>query len=337
MSHRSSEVPLIAAHEFGLHCACGDFFIDPSHGVDHAVITHAHADHARSGSREYHCTHESLGILQHRLGSSAVLRAHEYGEKFRASASNECWLSFHPAGHVLGSAQVRVECGDNVWVVSGDYKRQADPTCKPFEPMECDTFITEATFALPVYCWDDPESVVSELFAWWQAEKTAPTMVFCYAFGKAQRLLAMLAKHTDRPVYLHGAMQTLTQLYRDAGVHMLPTLPIADGQNYAGALILAPPSAHRSAWMKRFKNPQTGFVSGWMAVRGHRRRRGYERGFVLSDHADWPALEQTVLQSKAKRVLVTHGTSAAFAKYLTEKHSLDAQALGHLYEGDSNE
>ena len=328
-----SELQLITSHEAGLRCERGDFFVDPSQDVDYAVITHAHADHARLGAKEYHCTRDSLAILQHRLGPTAVLRAHEYGEKFKR---NGVWLSFHPAGHVLGSAQVRVESGESVWVVSGDYKRDLDPTCLPFETVPCETFITEATFALPVYAWDDPAEVVADLFRWSSAETKTPTLVFCYAFGKAQRLLAMLAKHTERPVYLHGAMQTLTQLYRDAGVSMLPTLPIADGTDYAGAMILAPPSAHRSAWMKRFKNPQTAFVSGWMAVRGHRRRRGYERGFVLSDHADWPSLERTVLQSTAPNVLVTHGTTSAFARYLTDKHGLQARSLGNLYEGDTD-
>jgi putative mRNA 3-end processing factor len=328
-----SELSLITQSELGLRCDRGDFFVDPSGTVDCAVITHAHADHARPGSNVYHCTRDSLAILQHRLGSSAQLVGHEYREKFKLK---DCWVSFYPAGHVLGSAQVRVEQGDRVWVVSGDYKRHEDPTCLPFEPVQCETFITEATFALPTYCWDDPRAVVAELFAWSSAEKTAPTLVFCYAFGKAQRRLAMLASHTDRPVYLHGAMQTLTQLYREQGVSMLETCAIEDGVDYSGALILAPPSAHRSAWMKRFKNPQTAFVSGWMAVRGNRRRRGYERGFALSDHGDWPSLLRTVHETRAKSVLVTHGTSVAFARHLTETHGLNARALRQLYEGDSD-
>lgn len=329
---------LVSVAEEGLRCESGGFYVDPAAPVDVAVITHAHADHARAGSKRYLCSARSLEVLRARLGPDAHIEAHEYEARFQLG---ETTVSLHPAGHVLGSAQVRIEHERHgVCVVSGDYKRDLDPTCDAFAPIECDTFVTEATFALPVYRWPDPESVIDELYEWWRAERAHPTLVFCYAFGKAQRLLAHLARRTDEPVYVHGAMERLTDAYRRSGVKLAETKGIPESssaKDFAGALVLCPPSAHRSPWMKRFKAPQTAFVSGWMAVRGQKTRRGYERGFVLSDHADWPSLVRTVQESKARSVLVTHGSSDAFARYLRECRSIDARPLGHLYEGDEGE
>lgn len=322
----------------GLRCALGGFYVDPAASVDRAILTHAHADHARPGSVEYVCAQSSLEVLRARLGDDAKLVGLEYGERRRFG---DVTVSLHPAGHVLGSAQVRIEHErEGVWVISGDYKRDPDPTCAPFEPLACDTFITEATFALPVYVWTDPRVVAKELFDCWRSERTHATLVFCYAFGKAQRILAHLAELTDEPVFLHGAMERLTDAYRRAGVSLAKTSPLpesASHKDYAGRLVLCPPSANRSPWMKRFKSPQTAFASGWMAVRGQKTRRGYERGFVLSDHADWPSLVKTVEETRAKRVLVTHGSSDALARYLRESRGIDAAPLGHLYEGDEGD
>ena len=249
-------------------------------------------------------------------------------------------MSFHSAGHVLGSAQIRLEAGGESWLVSGDYKRCADPSCAPFEPVQADVFITEATFGLPIYRWQSGAEVAGEILSWWQAAPERPSILFAYAFGKAQRLLAELAAigvgEPGRPgtegneILLHGAVETLMPAYREAGVRLPPTLPvsaIAKGESLAGRLVIAPPSAHRSLWMKRFKLPQTAFVSGWMAVRGARRRRGYERGFVLSDHADWPGLIRSVQQSGARQVYVTHGNSDGLARYLSEVEGISAEPL----------
>ncbi|MER3555139.1 MAG: DNA ligase-associated DEXH box helicase [Meiothermus sp.] len=328
---------LITLDSNGLHCPKGGLYIDPLRPVETALLTHAHSDHARRGSAHYYATRESEGVLRLRLGEDIHLTTAEYGEKFKLG---EVWVSFHPAGHVLGSAQVRLERGDEVWVISGDYKREPDPTCAPFEAVPCGTFITEATFGLPVYAWRPGREVVGELYEWWQSDLERPSLVFGYAFGKAQRILAELAALTDRPVYLHGALARLTQLYREQGVRMVPTLNVTDapkGFHFKGELVLAPPSAHRSPWMRRFKAPQTAFASGWMLVRGNRRRRGYERGFVLSDHCDWPGLIRSVEETKASRVLVTHGQSDVLARYLTEEKGIRAEPLGNLYgdeEGD---
>lgn len=327
---------LITVLPEGLYCEAGDFFIDPWRPVDTAVITHAHSDHARSGSQRYFATAISEGILRQRLGSAIDLQGLQYGEKVKLGNT---WVSLHAAGHVLGSAQVRVECGEQVWVVSGDYKRCADPTCAPFEVVPCDAFITEATFGLPIYQWQSGATTCRSIYDWWQSDPESPSLLFCYAFGKAQRILSELSQFTDHPVYLHGAIAGLTEIYRQAGVPMLPTIPVSAlprRHPFQGELILAPPSAHRSTWMKRFAQPQTAFASGWMAVRGARRRRGYERGFVLSDHADWQGLIQTVLQTGAKTVYVTHGQSDVLSRYLTEVHDLNALPLRTLFEGEGD-
>ena len=327
---------LITVRPEGLYCEQGDFFIDPWRGVNTALITHAHSDHARYGSQHYLATRISEGILRKRLGEGMNLQPIEYGEKIKLGKT---WVSFHPAGHVLGSAQIRVECNDEVWVVSGDYKRCADPTCAPFEVVSCDTFITEATFGLPIYQWQTGAETAQQIYDWWQSDLDRPSLLFCYAFGKAQRILGELRQITNKPIYVHGAVHALTEIYRQVGVEMLETIPVSEQARpykFNGDLILAPPSAHRSSWMKRFQHPQTAFASGWMAVRGARRRRGYERGFILSDHADWSGLVNTVLQTSAKTVYVTHGQSDVLSRYLSEELEIHALPLKTLFEGEGD-
>lgn len=322
---------LITVRPQGLYCQPGDFFIDPWQPVDRALITHGHSDHARYGSAHYIATQESAPILRHRLGATIGLQAVAYGKPLKLGAT---WVSFHAAGHVLGSAQIRVEYKDEVWVASGDYKRCADPSCAAFEVVPCDRFITEATFALPIYRWQSGAATVAQIYDWWQADDQRPAILFCYAFGKAQRILSELAQLSDRPVYLHGALVTLTDLYRAQGVTMVPTLATSAmprSHGYRGDLVLAPPSAYRSSWMQRFKQPRTAFASGWMAVRGARRQKGYDRGFVLSDHADWPGLIQTIRQTGASTVYVTHGQSEVLSRYLQEALKIQAMPLKTLY------
>ena len=318
--------PLLQLCPQGLYCPAGDFFIDPMLPVARAVVTHAHGDHARAGSGQYHVAAAGLALMRERLGADAVIQAHAYGEPFEL---REVTVSLHPSGHILGAAQVRMAHGGRVVVVSGDYKRDPDPTCAPFEPVRCDVFVTESTFGLPVYRWPPMAQVIDEVLAWWDdcARRKVPAVLFCYALGKAQRLLAELAGRTDRTVYLHGAMLRLVAGYRQAGVRMVPTEAVSDeakGRDFAGELILAPPSAAGSPWMKRFAKASTGFASGWMQIRGNRRRRGYDRGFVVSDHADWPGLLQSVTDSGASRIYVTHGDGDVLIRHLRE--------LGHDVE-----
>lgn len=294
---------------------------------DLAVITHAHADHARRGAKRYIAHHDSVPILHKRLGAQQRIDGIAYGEQLKLG---DTVVSLHPAGHVLGSAQVRVQRGDEVWVMTGDFKRDPDPTCAAFEALPCTTFISEATFALPIYRWPSPRDVVAEIHQWWQANQSEgrASVLFCYAFGKAQRVLAQLTELTDTCVFEHGAVAELTTLYRDAGVEMVPTrkVDLREKRDYSGELIIAPPGAQGSAWMRRFKNASTGFCSGWMQVRGNRRRRGYDRGFVLSDHADWPSLLKTIDEVNADQVLLTHGHADTLVRLLNERGQ-HAQAL----------
>lgn len=325
---------LIRVTDRGLYCAAGDFYIDPWLPVERAVITHAHGDHLRAGSGSYTLAQAGLRVARCRLPPDASISALAYGEPI---IMGETQVSLHPAGHVLGSAQVRIAHGDQVWVVSGDYKRDADPTCAAFVPLPCDVFISEATFALPAYRWPDTQHTAREILAWWHANRSQglASVLFAYALGKAQRVLAELASLTADCVYIHGAVAGLVDAYRAEGIRMLPTLPatVAGAADYRGALVLAPPSAAGSPWMRRFGDHRTGFCSGWMRIRGDRRRRGYDRGFVLSDHADWPSLLQTFRETGARRILLTHGHTDTMCRYLREQ-GVDAAALRTEYGGE---
>ena len=356
---------MLEVDDTGLYCPRGGFYIDPWRPARRAIITHAHADHARPGSDEYWATRSSEAVLRLRLGDDTVLHTLEYGERVQFS---DVTVSLHPAGHVLGSAQVRLELDGEVWVVTGDYKRDPDPSCEPFEVVPCDVLVSEATFGLPVYRWPDPCALRRDLLQWWQGYTEGPSILFCYAFGKTQRILAELALAMEEakdckvdvyptaspsndeavpafsspaeipPVMLHGASVHLTAAYRDAGITMLPTVPASEiprADPCNGRLVIAPPSAHRSPWMKRFRQPQTAFASGWMQIRGNRRRRGYERGFVVSDHVDWSSLIETIRDSGAHTVYVTHGQGGPIVRYLREEMGLRAGELSTLYEGES--
>ncbi len=354
--------PLLYNDGRGLFCPAGGFHIDPWAPVPIALITHAHGDHARAGSARYLCSASCAPILKKRLPEGAVIEPVPFGEpiELRSAAGDArtARISFHPAGHIRGSAQIRVEASpaasaaSEVWVVSGDYKRQPDPTCEPFEVVPCDTFITEATFALPVYRWEPTDRVVHQIATWWSTnrEHGRVSVLFSYALGKAQRILAELDALAARDsafvwmresgAHLHGAVVPLTDAYREAGIAMLPTQPVPTDtparrtkNEYAGQLIIAPPSAAGSPWMRRFgpaASVDTAFASGWMLVRGIRRRRGYDRGFVISDHIDWPDLLETIRETGAKRVLATHGYSETLAHHLRDQ-GLDAAPLETQY------
>jgi putative mRNA 3-end processing factor len=323
----------------GLRCARGGFHVDPWGAAATAVVTHVHGDHLVPGSARYVCAAPSLPFLRKRLGPEVEARGVPYGEPFRLG---EVTVSFHPSGHVLGAAQVRIEAEGEVWVVSGDYKRAPDPTCAPFEVVPCDVFVTEATFALPLYRWEEPTDVVADILAWWDASREAglASVLFAYAMGKAPRILAELARllPEERTVHVHGAVEGLVELYREAGVRMLPTARVSEtakGRSFAGEMILAPPAAGGSTWMRRFGPHQTGFASGWMRVRGTRRRKGFDRGFALSDHADWPALLRTIEETGARRVLVTHGYADELSRYLRER-GYDSAPLPTPFQGEAD-
>jgi putative mRNA 3-end processing factor len=319
----------------GLYCPAGDFHIDPWAAVPRAVITHAHGDHARAGSAAYLCEASCAPLLRRRFGADPSIEGRRYGEVVHLGATR---VSFHPAGHVLGSAQVRIDGPDGVWVVSGDYKRAADPTCRPFEPVRCDTFVTESTFGLPIFNWDPASAVIAELLAWWDDNRAAgrASLLFCYTLGKAQRILAELALVTDRRTLVHGAMIPMIDAYREAGVRMLEASPLIElprGRSCAGELILAPLLARGTPWLRRLGDFSDAFASGTMRVRGARRQRNVDRGFVLSDHADWPELLQTVRDVAAPRVLTTHGHPEPLARYLTGQ-GIESGVIRTAWEGE---
>lgn len=323
---------LIEQREKGLYCAAGDFWIDPWEPVDRAVITHAHSDHAKAGHRQYLTMADGVELLRLRLGDDITVRGVAYGE---CVDINGVQVSLHPAGHMLGSAQVRVEHKGQVAVVSGDYKVRPDPTCPTFEPVRCDLFISEATFALPIYCWPDEAEVFADINAWWRSNQAVgkTSVLFSYALGKAQRLLAEIDANIG-PIYAHGALMRYEAAYAAADVDQ-PTVTYCEAKavkaENGAALVVAPPSAFGTPWMRKLGKVSTAFASGWMTVRGRRRQRGVDRGFILSDHADWNGLIEAITATGADKVLLTHGYSAALARWLREMNGLDAATLMTQY------
>ncbi len=325
---------LIVQRPHGLYCPAGDFYIDPWRPVERAIITHAHADHARTGHGHYLAAAPAEGVLRARLGN-ITLQPLAYGE---AIVHNGVTVSLHPAGHVLGSAQVRLEHGGQVWVASGDYKVAPDRTCAPFEPVKCDVFITESTFGLPIYRWPHDDDIFADINAWWQGNVAAgrASVLMCYSFGKAQRILSGIDPSIG-PVIVHGAVEPLNRAYREAGVQLPDTLQVADVTDKADfkrALVLCPPGAAGGPWIKRFGEFSDAFASGWMQLRGARRRGGYDRGFVLSDHADWPGLMSAIGATGAQRVIVTHGSIPVMVRYLAEQ-GLQAEGFETEYGDDA--
>jgi putative mRNA 3-end processing factor len=336
---------LVIARPQGLYCPPGDFYIDPWRAVPRAVITHAHADHARAGHGHVLATAISAGVLRSRLGAALPLQGLAYGESVLHHGVR---ISLHPAGHVLGSAQVRLEHAGRVWVASGDYFLSAhderNPTCEPFEPVACDCFITESTFGLPLYRWRPQAEVFGDINAWWRGNAAAgrPSLLLAYSFGKAQRVLAGVDAAIG-PIFAHSAMLPLNAAYRAAGVALPETLSLAGSTDkralaglLAGALVLAPPAVHASAWARGLGDFSDGFASGWMQLRGARRRQGVDRGFVLSDHADWPGLQRAIAATGAERVIVTHGQEAVMVRWLQEQ-GLQAGSFRTEYGGEGGE
>jgi len=324
---------LVTRRPQGLFCEPGGFYIDPWLPVERAVITHAHADHCRPGHGSYLAHRDGLGLMRARLGDDAALEGLAYGETRRIG---DVSLSLHPAGHVLGSAQVRIKHRGEVWIVAGDYfvsgTGDVNTTCAPFEPVRCDVFVTESTFGLPIYRWAPQTEVLDEMRAWWAgcAAEGRHALLMGYSLGKAQRLLAGLATpDAPGPVLVHGAVARLNEAYREAGVALPDVGTITPETNFKavrGALVIAPPAVQGSRWARAMGAHSDAFASGWMRLRGARRRRGVDRGFVFSDHADWPGLLSAIAATGAGRVIVTHGDEGALVRYLTEQ-GLQAEAF----------
>jgi putative mRNA 3-end processing factor len=318
---------LLQVNTHGLYCPAGDFFIDPWRPVHRAIITHAHADHAKAGTGSYLAAEANAALLKMRLGDQIKLQTLPYGNAIKI---NDLEISFHPSGHIRGASQIRIGNRGKIWVVTGDFKTAPDPTCEPFETLSCHVLIAESTFGLPVFSWPQPEVVYRQINHWWKknAADGKTSILFAYALGKAQRLLAGIDASIG-PIFLHGAVARVSQCYQEMGVKLPDTAQVSSVTNrkaFAGALVLAPPSADRPNWMKKFPNKSRAFASGWMMIRGHRRRRSIDRGFILSDHADWASLTSTILESGAHSVWVTHGYAEELAKWLEEK-GLQSRAI----------
>lgn len=316
----------------GLYCAQADCFIDPWKPVTHAFITHAHADHARAGMENYYATPGTIAILRHRLGPNLNYHPVSYGD---TRQRNGVSFSFHPAGHVPGSAQIRVSHRGEIWVAAGDYKIEPDQTSTPFEPVPCHTFITESTFGLPIYQWAEPGQTAATINQWWRECRQAGqiALLYAYSLGKAQRLLAELDP-TIGPIFTHPAVEAINHICREELAIPLPPAPRLPHpfarKEAEGALVIAPPAVHGSAWQRKLRPLSQAQASGWMAVRGNRRRMALDRGFVLSDHADWPGLQKAIRASGAETVLVTHGYINPMVRWLRE-NGWQANALATAY------
>ena len=325
---------LVVTRPEGLYCPAGDFFIDPWQPVAHALITHAHGDHLRMGHGRYLTAEAGRHVVTQRVGP-VDLQGLAYGESITHRGVT---ISFHPAGHVLGSAQIRLAHDGQVWVVSGDYKTGPDATCAPFEPVRCDVFITESTFGLPVFRWAPQQDVFDAINAWWRDNAAAgrASIVYAYSFGKAQRVLSGLDPDIG-PIVVHGAVAGMDEAYRRSGVALPPTRNVLEtsAADLRRCLVVAPPSAQGSAWARRFGDYSDAFASGWMLLRGARRRRNVDRGFILSDHADWPGLLEAIDATGAARVIVTHGYVEPLVRYLREQ-GLESGAFRTEYGDDED-
>jgi putative mRNA 3-end processing factor len=327
--------PLLVFNDKGIYCEQADVYLDPWKPVTNAIITHGHADHSRFGHRNYITHHTNVAIIRHRLGPISVT-GKDWHETFTV---NGVKFSLHPAGHIIGSAQVRVEYKGEVWVFTGDYKTENDGIAVPYEVVKCDTFITECTFGLPAFKWLPQSEVFADINNWWEENRAEgkTSVLFGYSLGKAQRLLKHLDPSIGR-IYTHGAIENMTEVIRPL-VDMPETIRVTretKKEELIGSMVLAPPSAHGSVWLRKMSPFVTGVASGWMAFRGARARRAVDRGFVLSDHCDWYALLDSIKATGAERVIATHGYSDIFARYLREL-GYDARTAQTQYEGETAE
>ena len=324
---------LLVHTALGLYCPKADVYLDPWKPVKKAILSHGHADHARWGSSSYLCTPTAAPVIKYRLGD-INLETLPFGEE---KLINGVSFSFHPAGHILGSAQIKVSYKGEMVVFSGDYKTANDGFSEAFEPVKCHTFITESTFGLPVYHWQDQKWVFNEMEEWCKNNRNNGqlSILYGYSLGKAQRILQGLPESVG-PIFTHSTIEAVLNVMRNQGVSLKNTIPVNEHLTRADLLsgvIIAPPAAQNSNWLKKFEPIRNGVVSGWMALRGARRRRNADKGFVLSDHADWEGLNEAISLTGAENVFVTHGYTDILSKWLVDK-GLNAHPLETNFEGD---
>ncbi len=321
--------------ESGLYCEKAGVYIDPWLPVDKAIITHAHADHSRAGSKHYLAHPYSEGVMRHRLGKDISFQGLDYNQKIRVNGVD---ISLHPAGHIPGSAQIRLVYKGQVWVVSGDYKLDNDGISTPFEAIKCDTFITECTFGLPAFQWPDQRLVFQDINDWWSINQSKGlcSVIYAYSLGKAQRILENLEKEIGS-IYVHGAIANTNEALKESGVRLseyLQVNPSLPKKKFQGAIIVAPPAAINSSWTNKFTPYRSAIASGWVNIRGQRKRKAVDRGFILSDHADWTGLNNAVNETGAEQVITTHGYTAVFSKWLNER-GIKSSELKTQFEGET--
>lgn len=330
--------PLLSFDDYGIYCAAADVYIDPWKPVKKAIITHAHSDHARWGMGFYLAHENAIPVMKYRLGEDIKTQSLKYGEEI---IMNGVKISLHPAGHIWGSAQVRLAYKGEIWVVSGDYKLQPDGISVPFEPIKCNSFITESTFGLPIYNFPETQEVHDDINTWWKTnrEEGKNSVLLAYSLGKAQRVMVHLDPSIGN-IYTHGAVHNINEIY-EAHIGSLPDAQRIDSsvnrKEIKGAMIIAPPSAISTPWMQSFSPYKWGICSGWMQLRGTRRRRGADRGFIMSDHADWDQLNTAVLATGAENIYVTHGYKSIYAKWLNSNYGLNATEVETLYTSEALE
>lgn len=324
--------PLLEFTDKGIYCDTADVYLDPWKPVDKAIISHGHADHSRWGHRQYITYHRNLPIIKHRLGEIAV-SGKEWGETFTIRGVK---FSLHPAGHIIGSSQIRVEHKGEIWVFTGDYKTGNDGISTPYEPIKCNTFITECTFGLPAFKWVPQSEVFDDINQWWAENKAEEktSVLFGYSLGKAQRLLKYLNPDIGK-IYTHAAIENMTEVLRPM-VNFPETVRITKEtkkEELLGNIVLAPPSAHGSPWIRKMAPYVTASASGWMTFRGARRRRALDKGFVLSDHCDWDGLLDSIKSTGAEKIICTHGYTDIFSRFLREQ-GYDARTENTQYDGE---
>jgi putative mRNA 3-end processing factor len=330
-------MPLLEFTDRGIYCPAAEVYLDPWKPVKRALISHGHSDHAYFGHEQYLCTTSALPVIRHRLQLTNNIQGIGYGEEIPI---NGVRFSFHPAGHIIGSAQIRVEYQGEIWVFSGDYKLQADGISEPFEPVRCNTFITESTFGLPIYAWKHQSVVFNDVNAWWRKNQSEGrvSVIAGYTLGKSQRILQNVDPAIGN-IFVHGAVDVINEVIRCQNIPLNETKRVTKAsqkKDYEGALVICPPSAVGSSWIRRFDPFSLGIASGWMMLRGARRRRGADRGFVISDHADWHDLNVAIKESGAEHVYVTHGYTEIFSRWLND-NGIAAEPVKTRFEGELGE
>ena len=321
---RNKKEDLIRYKEGSLYCELADIWIDPRKPVKRALISHAHFDHFTFGCEEYLCTEETAILLKERVRKDINIKSFDYGEEFKINGIN---ISFHPSGHILGSSQIKFIFAEEKWLISGDFKLQKDETCKQYEIVKTDYLISECTFGLPIFKWNETKKEALNISKWVTQSPDKTSLLFCYSLGKAQRLLNEISQTNFKgDIYSHDTIYKMNNCYRQLGIDIKDTIKIDNIKKInelKGSLILLPPAVSKNSYINNFNNIQTAFASGWMSIRALRRRSGYDKGFAISDHADWDGILEVVKNSEAKNVFFHHGDSEALSKYLSEKKAIN--------------